>query len=455
MERSMKDQTLDAFVKAFGGPLYDVSVWFAPGRVNLIGEHTDYNGGHVFPCALTMGTYAAVRRREDRRLRFYSTGFPEEGIIETSLDELVPEERFGWTNYPKGVIKMMADHGHPIETGFEMAVCGDIPSGAGLSSSASIEVLTALILCGLYGDRESGGPVRLFRNNDAGNPNRLRGEIPGKEIFFAAGVSREDIARICQESENVYNGCSCGIMDQFAVTFGKKDHAIFLDTASLEYETVPVRMDGHAIVITNTNVKHKLTDSKYNERRRECETALSVIRRRCTPELLMSLSAVNTLLTGESYPTVIRGLCDLDSALVDAMAEKWFQEFPEEERLKLIRRMRHAASENERCKQAVRALREGNLTVFGILMNASHISLRDDYEVTGPELDALAEAAWEVDGCLGSRMTGGGFGGCTVSIVQNDALERFKEHVAREYRDKTGLEADFYIAGIGSGPRKL
>ena len=260
---------------------------------------------------------------------------------------------------------------------------------------------------------------------------------------------------MCQEAENVYNGCSCGIMDQFAVTFGRENHAIYLDTSSLEYETVPVRMDDCRIVIANTNVKHRLADSEYNTRRRECETALAVIRRRCTPELLMSLSAVNTLLEGKPFPAEIRGLCDLDSALADAMAERWFRDFPEDERLKLIRRMRHAASENERCKQAVRALRAGNITVFGILMNASHISLRDDYEVTGPELDALAEAAWSVDGCLGSRMTGGGFGGCTVSIVREEALERFKEEVAAEYLERTGLKADFYIAGIGSGPRKI
>ena len=455
MNRSMKDRTLELFAQQFGGPLYDVSVWFAPGRVNLIGEHTDYNGGHVFPCALSMGTYAAVRKRDDRRLRFYSGNFPEIGIVETSLDELVPEARFGWTNYPKGVIKIFQEHGYPVEHGYEMAVLGDIPAGSGLSSSASLEVLTATVLCGMYGNWENGEAVRLFRNNDAGNLNRNRRSIPGSEFFLAAGIRREDIARMCQEAENVYNGCSCGIMDQFAVTFGRKDHALYLDTATLEYETVPVRLDGCKIVIANTNVKHNLAESGYNDRRRECETALSVIRMKLRPEVLGAVSAFRSLLSGQAFPAAIRGLCDLDSDLLEAVSKDLFQELPEAQQKVLMKRVRHAVSENERCKSAVDALRAGNLTAFGILMNASHLSLRDDYEVSCPELDALAEAAWSIPGCLGSRMTGGGFGGCTVSIVRDDAVDQFREQVGRTYTEKTGLTADFYIAEIGGGPSEL
>lgn len=385
----MKAEVTAEFEKKFG-PLGDGKVYFAPGRVNLIGEHTDYNGGHVFPCALTIGTYAAARKRSDRKLRFYSVNFPQNGVIETSLDDLVPDDAYGWTNYPKGVIYTFIKDGYLINEGLDMAVYGNIPNGSGLSSSASLEVLTGFILRDMYGFE----------------------------------ISNQILAIIGQDSENNYNGMNCGIMDQFAVAMGKKDCAIFLDTSDLSYEYVPICMEGAKIVISNTNKKHELTNSAYNTRRCECEQALEELQR----------------------VTDIEHLCDL----TDEQFEKYKDAIKDPVRQK---RAKHAVYENQRTIEAVRVLKEGNLKQFGELMNEAHVSVSKDYEVSCEELDTLAEEAWNVDGCIGSRMTGGGFGGCTVSIVRDEAVDTFVKQVGEAYKKKIGYEASFYVVSIGDGPR--
>lgn len=385
----MKAEVTAEFEKKFG-PLGDGKVYFAPGRVNLIGEHTDYNGGHVFPCALTIGTYAAARKRSDRKLRFYSVNFPQNGVIETSLDDLVPDDACGWTNYPKGVIYTFIKDGYLINEGLDMAVYGNIPNGSGLSSSASLEVLTGFILRDMYGFE----------------------------------ISNQILAIIGQDSENNYNGMNCGIMDQFAVAMGKKDCAIFLDTSDLSYEYVPICMEGAKIVISNTNKKHELTNSAYNTRRCECEQALEELQR----------------------VTDIEHLCDL----TDEQFEKYKDAIKDPIRQK---RAKHAVYENQRTIEAVRVLKEGNLKRFGELMNEAHVSVSKDYEVSCEELDTLAEEAWNVDGCIGSRMTGGGFGGCTVSIVRDEAVDTFVKQVGEAYKKKIGYEASFYVVSIGDGPR--
>lgn len=385
----MKAEVTAEFEKKFG-PLGDGKVYFAPGRVNLIGEHTDYNGGHVFPCALTIGTYAAARKRSDRKLRFYSVNFPQNGVIETSLDDLVPDDAYGWTNYPKGVIYTFIKDGYLINEGLDMAVYGNIPNGSGLSSSASLEVLTGFILRDMYGFE----------------------------------ISNQILAIIGQDSENNYNGMNCGIMDQFAVAMGKKDCAIFLDTSDLSYEYVPIRMEGAKIVISNTNKKHELTSSAYNTRRCECEQALEELQR----------------------VTDIEHLCDL----TDEQFEKYKDAIKDPVRQK---RAKHAVYENQRTIEAVRVLKEGNLKRFGELMNEAHVSVSKDYEVSCEELDTLAEEAWKIDGCIGSRMTGGGFGGCTVSIVRDEAVDTFVKQVGEAYKKKIGYEASFYVVSIGDGPR--
>uniref|UniRef100_UPI000489870E galactokinase n=1 Tax=Eubacterium cellulosolvens TaxID=29322 RepID=UPI000489870E len=387
----MKERVTAGFEQNFG-PLGDGHVYFAPGRVNLIGEHTDYNGGHVFPCALTIGTYAAVRRRTDRNMRFFSMNFPRNGIYESTLDQLFPSNRFGWTNYPKGVVKVFGDHGFPVETGFDMVIFGNIPNGSGLSSSAALEVVTAVMLCDQYG----------------------------------FDLDMEEIALLCQEAENTYNGMNCGIMDQFTVAMGREDHAIFLDTATLEHEYVPIRLKDASIIIANTNKKHHLKDSAYNDRRRECEQALEDLAKVVRIQSLGELSCEEF----EEYKDAIR----------DPVCR---------------RRAKHAVYENQRTIEAVRLLKKGKLGAFGRLMKEAHLSVSRDFEVTGEELDTLAEAAWRVPGCIGSRMTGGGFGGCTVSIVRNDSIPEFMGRVGRTYRKKIGYQADFYTVKIGGGPQIL
>jgi galactokinase len=387
----MKEQVLKKFEDLYGDA-GGAGVYFAPGRVNMIGEHTDYNGGHVFPCALTIGTYAAVKKRTDRKLRFYSMNFDSMGVIESSLDDLTPSDAAGWTNYPKGVMWAFAERGMKMDCGLDIVLNGNIPNGSGLSSSASLEVLTGFYLRDLFG-------------------------------FDVANV---DLALIGQYSENNFNGMNCGIMDQFASAMGKKDNAIFLDTADLSYQYAPLVLDGAKIIVTNSNVKHSLVNSAYNERRSECEKAL------------------------EELKTVvdIKGLGDLSEKQFEANKGAIKDEIRK-------KRAKHAVYENQRTIRAVEALKNNNLKEFGELMNASHVSLRDDYEVSCDEIDVLVEEAWKVDGVIGSRITGGGFGGCTVSIVKDEAVETFKEKVGAAYQERVGKTADFYVVEIGDGPSKL
>lgn len=384
----IKAKVLDKFQDIFGNA-GEAKVYFAPGRVNLIGEHTDYNGGHVFPCALTIGTYGVARRRTDKKLRFFSMNFEGLGIVESSLEEFTPGGDKNWTAYPKGVMWAFEQKGMKMDCGMDLLLFGNIPNGSGLSSSASVEVLTGAILRDLYGFE----------------------------------VTNQDLALIGQFSENKYNLVNCGIMDQFAIAMGKKDCAIFLDTSNLKYEYAPVVLKGAKIVISCSNKKRGLGDSKYNERRSECETALAELQK----------------------VVDVKSLGELD----EATFEKYQGAIGDEVRRK---RAKHAVSENQRTLKAVAALKAGDLEEFGRLMNASHVSLRDDYEVTGIELDTLAEEAWKVPGVIGSRMTGAGFGGCSVSIVKDEAVDGFIQSVGEAYLKKIGYAADFYVVEIGDGP---
>ncbi len=387
----MKETVLKKFEEIFGDTK-GVNVYFAPGRVNMIGEHTDYNGGHVFPCALTIGTYAAARKREDDKLRFYSMNFEKLGVIESTIVDLKPEKEADWTNYPKGVMWAFEKRGFKMPCGLDIVLNGNIPNGSGLSSSASLEVLTGYLLRDLFG----------------------------------FDVTNVDLALIGQYSENNFNGMNCGIMDQFASAMGKKDNAIFLDTADLSYEYAPLVLDGAKIIVTNSKVKHQLVDSEYNVRRSECEKAL---------EELQTVIEIN-------------GLGDLS----EEQFEQYKTAIKDEVR---VRRAKHAVYENQRTIRAVEALKKNDIKLFGELMNASHVSLRDDYQVSCDEIDVLVEEAWKVLGVIGSRITGGGFGGCTVSIVKDEAVEEFKEKVGAAYRDRVGKEADFYVVEIGDGPSKM
>lgn len=387
----MKQIVLEKFAEVFGDKK-GANVYFAPGRVNLIGEHTDYNGGHVFPCALTIGTYAVARKRDDRKLRFYSMNFESLGVIESSLDGMKPEKEADWTNYPKGVMWAFEEKGMKIPYGMDLLLNGNIPNGSGLSSSASVEVVTGYILKDLFG----------------------------------FDVTNQDLALIGQFSENKFNGVNCGIMDQFAIAMGKEEHAIFLDTSDLSFEYAPVKLQNAKIVIACSNKKRGLGDSKYNERRQECETALAQIQKSIGINALGDLSEEQF----EQYKAAIESeVC--------------------------VRRAKHAVYENQRTMKAVEALKANDITLFGQLMNASHVSLRDDYEVTGIELDTLVEEAWKISGCIGSRMTGAGFGGCTVSIVEDSAIDNFIDKVGTAYKEKIGYGADFYVVEIGGGPKRL
>lgn len=385
------ENVLSKFKEIFGDK-GEIGVYFAPGRVNMIGEHTDYNGGHVFPCALTIGTYGIARKRDDKKLRFYSMNFEELGIIESSVEGLKPEKEADWTNYPKGVMWAFGEKGMKIRQGMDLVLFGNIPNGSGLSSSASVEVLTGFILRDLFG----------------------------------FDVTNQELALIGQFSENQFNGVNCGIMDQFAIAMGKAGHAIFLDTSNLQYEYAPIKLENAKIVIACSNKKRGLGDSKYNERRSECESALAQIGE------VIGIDALGDL-TEEQFE-------QYKSAIKDEVCQK---------------RAKHAVYENQRTVKAVEALKNNDVDLFGRLMNASHVSLRDDYEVTGIELDTLAEEAWKVNGVIGSRMTGAGFGGCTVSIVKDEAIEAFIEQVGAEYERKIGYAADFYVVEIGDGPVKL
>ena len=384
----MKAALTKTFIDLFGGD-ETIKYYFAPGRVNLIGEHTDYNGGHVFPCALTIGTYMVVRQRADRKLRFYSENFKALGIIESDLDSLVPDEKADWTNYPKGVMWAFEQKGYKVSTGFDILLYGNIPNGSGLSSSASVELVTGVML---------------------------------RDMFGYDDLTMIDLAKIGQFSENQFNGVNCGIMDQFAIAMGKKNQAIFLDTADLSYTYAPIQLEGARIVIACSNKKRGLGDSKYNERRSECEEALADIQK---VKDIQSLGELTEEEFGAVKTAIKRPVC--------------------------VRRAKHAVYENQRTIKAVEALNHNDIGAFGKLMNASHVSLRDDYEVTGIELDTLVEEAWKCDGVIGSRMTGAGFGGCTVSIVKDEAIDDFIENVGEAYKKRIGYAADFYVVEIGDG----
>lgn len=387
----MKQELLKKFEEVFGDAK-GAGVYFAPGRVNLIGEHTDYNGGHVFPCALTIGTYAVARLRDDDKLCLFSMNFEEDGVGESRLADIETKKDGDWRNYPKGIVWAFGKKGYKVDKGLDILYFGNIPNGSGLSSSASIEVLTGFIL---------------------------------KELF-GFDVTNQDLALIGQYSENRYNGVNCGIMDQFAIAMGKKDCAIFLDTADLSYEYAPIVLKGAKIVILNTNKKRGLGDSKYNERRSECEAALAALQTK------LSIKSLGEL-TEEEF--------EANKELIGDPVK--------------IKRAKHAVYENQRTIKAVKALKDNDLELFGKLMIASHDSLRDDYEVTGIELDTLVAEALKQQGVIGARMTGAGFGGCAVSIVKEEAVPAFIENVGKAYKDKIGYAADFYVVEIGDGPSVL
>ena len=388
----MIQQDVLAKFKELYGNEGDIRVYFAPGRVNLIGEHTDYNGGHVFPCALTIGTYMAVRKRADRKVNFYSMNFEELGIIECSLDNMTPKEDGEWTNYPMGVMWAFDGRGMKMDCGLDLALFGNIPNGSGLSSSASLEVVTGYMLKDMYG----------------------------------FDVTNVDLAKIGQYSENNFNGCNCGIMDQFASAMGKANNAIFLDCNTLEYEYAPITLDGAKIVVTNSMVKHSLVTSAYNDRRNESSQALKDLQQVC------GISSLGEL-TEEEFDKYA-------SSIKDEINRS---------------RGKHAVYENQRTIKAVEALKNNDIETFGKLMNASHVSLRDDYETSCEEVDVLVEEAWKIDGVIGSRITGGGFGGCTVSIVKDEAIDTFKEKLTAAYQEKVGKTPEFYVVSIGDGPSRL
>ncbi len=367
------------------------AVYFSPGRVNLIGEHTDYNGGFVFPCALSFGTYLLIAENNEALMRFKSLNLPQ--VIELQLNQLTtPLPDKSWVNYPLGVIAQFIKKGVKINQGYDILIWGNVPAGAGLSSSAALEVVTA------------------YAFNDLLHTN----------------YNRSELAYMGQMSEHEFAGVNCGIMDQFASALGKKDHAIYLNCDTLQFELVPVKLEGIKIVISNTHSPHKLDSGAYNDRVAQCKKAVEQL---STVRPLKNLAE----LTEEEFKKI-------ENAITDPVAHK---------------RANHVVGEVQRTKDAVKALQEGDILAFGKLMCKSHISLRDDYEVTGPELDALAEAAWKIDGVIGSRMTGGGFGGCTVSLVRDEAIPTFIEKVGEEYTQRTGLKADFYVAEIGDGARKI
>ncbi|PEK98873.1 galactokinase [Bacillus sp. AFS017336] len=367
-------------------------VFFAPGRINLIGEHTDYNGGHVFPCAITYGTYALVKKRNDQIIRMYSINFPDQGLIEFDLTSLDFNPNDNWANYPKGILRYIIELGYEFTSGFELLIYGNIPNGAGLSSSASLEMLTGVMLNGL----------------------------------FDLNIPRLDLIKLGKRVENEFIGVNSGIMDQFVIGMGVRHAGILLDCKTLNYEYAPIQFEGYKILIMNTNKRRELADSKYNQRRSECEEALAQLQQKLTIEALGQLTE---------------------------------KEFDENQFLisnEIVRkRAKHAVYENRRTLKALKELKAANLEGFGQLMNDSHRSLRDDYEVTGKELDSLVEAAWKQSGVLGARMTGAGFGGCAIAIVANEEVDHFIANVGAVYRELIGYDADFYVASIGDGAKEI
>lgn len=366
--------------------------FFAPGRINLIGEHTDYNGGHVFPAAISLGTYAIARKRTDQTLRFYSMNFPDAGILECTLSDLSFNPDHDWANFPKGMIHTFIEHGFSISSGMDILFYGDIPNGAGLSSSASIEMATGVVL----------------------------------EELFDLEIERLQMIHLGQKVENDYLGVNSGIMDQFAIGKGKKDHAMLLDCQTLQFSYAPVELNGYEIVIINSNKQRTLAGSKYNERRSECEQALMDLRTELPIDSLGEL-------TGEQF--------EQHKQLITNDINR--------------KRAKHAVYENERTVRALSELEQGHLEAFGKLMNASHVSLRDDYEVTGAELDKIAETAWNHPGVIGARMTGAGFGGCAIAIVERAQIDNFKKTLTTVYSEDFGYPPSFYETKISDGAKEL
>lgn len=383
------EQLKSAYEAAYQKPATDI--FFSPGRVNLIGEHTDYNGGFVFPCALSFGTYLLLSPNNEQKINFRSLNI--DAVYSLALNQLTsPLANKAWANYPLGVIAQFIKRGVSITQGYDILFWGNVPAGAGLSSSAAMEVVTAFAF------------------------NELLG----------TGYDRTELAKIGQKAEHEFAGVMCGIMDQFASAQGKQDHAIYLNCDTLAFDLVPVKLEGIKVVVSNTHSPHHLDSGAYNDRVRQCQLAVQQI--------------------GAVRP--IKNLAELTQADFEQVEHAITDEVAH-------RRARHVVGEVQRTKDAVEALQQGNIELFGKLMTQSHISLRDDYEVTGLQLDSLAEAAWKVEGVLGSRMTGGGFGGCTVSLVRDEAIPTFIEQVGAEYTEKTGLKADFYIAEIGDGAHRV
>ncbi len=379
------------FMERFGDK--KTRAFFSPGRVNLIGEHTDYNGGHVFPCAISLGTYALVADRDDMKTNVFSVNLADKGIIGFEMSGLKHDATKDWANYLMGVVSMFEEAGHKCSHGFDIAIGSTLPGGSGLSSSASLEVLMAVIL------------------NEA----------------FGFGLDMVEMVKLAQRAENVFVGVNCGIMDQFAVGMGRKDCAILLDCNTLEYRYSKLALENASIVITNTNKPHSLASSAYNVRRAQCEHALNELRE-VRPEL--------------------KALGELTNPEYDKLAGHISEHLERQ-------RARHAVYENQRTLAAVKALENSDVAEFGRLMDASHVSLRDDYDVTGKELDTLVELAWQQPGVIGSRMTGAGFGGCTVSLVQNEAVEAFKANVGKAYEEAIGYAPSFYVASIADGTHRL
>lgn len=378
------------FEKEYGEDNREIKTFLSPGRVNLIGEHIDYNGGFVFPGALTVGIYAAIALRDDNKIRMRSKNVAGEVVINLD-EELAYKKEDDWGNYPKGVIKALKDLGHNVP-GMDLVLYSNIPDGAGLSSSAALEVLMAYII--LYLE----------------NPEQ---------------IDRVEVAKICQKVENEFVGVNCGIMDQFAVSVGKKDSAILLDCASLYYEYAPLNLGDYSLVIMSTNKRRELADSKYNERRAECEKALEIINSN-KEEKLPNLCAAT--------------LNDIESFITDETIKK---------------RAIHVVTENERVKKSMEMLKANDIKAFGALMTASHLSLENDYEVTGLHLDTLVHEALKIQGCIGARMTGAGFGGCAIALVDNAKVEEFKEKVSVAYKEVTEITPSFYTSNIGEGTHVL
>lgn len=385
------ESLLKEFYKRYGETGGKPWIFFSPGRVNMIGEHTDYNGGYVFPCALSYGTYLAARITGTESVKFASVNF--DFTAEIPLGKLTKKVGNEWVNYPLGVVDEFSKIGVEITGGIDLLFSGNIPDGSGLSSSASIETVTGFFI---------------------------------NKVFGNSQLNLVELAKLCQRAENNFVGVNCGIMDQFAVSIGKVNHAIFLNCDTLDYELVPLKLEGLKIIISNTNKKRQLADSKYNERRSECEQAVEDL--------------------NKAKP--VKNLGELSLAEFEQISNFISSDI-------VRKRARHVVSEDQRCVDAVDALKAENMVRFGELMNSSHDSLKDDYEVTGVELDTMVEEARKIEGVLGSRMTGAGFGGCTVSLVKEEAVDAFIEQVGKNYEQETGFNPEFYVADVGNGVREL